>query len=94
MLVFKKLKGYFSLEMSMIMPIILMLLYLFIILAFTLFRNCLTDQNSFIKDLRAVRATALYTDGIEVIYREHDIPKETASDGVICINPLYWKGRY
>lgn len=93
-MVFKKLKGYFSLEMSMIMPIILMLFYMFIILAFTLFRNCINDQNSFVNELWQVRATAVYTDGIEVIYREQGVPMETASGGVTCINPLFWKGRY
>lgn len=82
------LKAYFSIEAEMVFPIILVLYYLIILLAVTLFSGCIKSQNTFVEDLKKVRFTNVSEEYGEVIYGQMEGSGEITESFVIRINPI------
>ena len=82
------LKAYLSIEAEMVFPIILVLYYLIILLAVTLFSGCIKSQNTFMEDLKRVRFTSRSEEIGEVIYGQMERDEMVTESGVIRINPL------
>lgn len=69
----KKWKGYFSIEASLIMPIILFLYLLIILAALFLYCRCAISQDTFLLGMRAGSFTYGESGYGEVIYGEEDV---------------------
>ncbi|MCM1127208.1 MAG: hypothetical protein NC429_12145 [Lachnospiraceae bacterium] len=67
----KKLKGYFSLEASLILPMVLFLYLMIILAALFLYCRCVISQDSFLLSMRAGRFTFAGREYGEVIYGEN-----------------------
>lgn len=78
----KKLKGYFSMEASMILPMILFFYLMIILAALFMYCRCAISQDTFLLSMRAGRFTFGEREYGEVIYGEKDAEKWTAEDYV------------
>lgn len=84
----RRFRAYLSIEAEIVFSIIIVLYYLIVILAVTLFSGCIRSQNTFIEDLRRVRFTNESEEYGEVIYGLMERDRLITSGGVIRINPL------
>lgn len=66
----KKLKGYFSTEASLILPMVLFLYLMIILAGLFLYCRCVISQDSFLLGMRAGRFTSAGKEYGEVIYGE------------------------
>lgn len=71
----KKLKGYFSMEASMILPMILFLYLMIILAALFMYCQCAISQDTFLLSMRAGRFTFGERGYGEVIYGEENAEK-------------------
>lgn len=78
----KWLKGYFSIEASMILPVVLFLYLMIILAALFLYCRCAVSQNTFLLSMRAGRFTFAESGYGEVIYGEEEMEKWSAEDYV------------
>lgn len=80
----KEYKGYLSLEGSFVFPIVLVIFYLVIIGAISLFMRCIDASTDYIKELHSARGM----NNEEIIYENmYGYYGDTAA-GVHYINPL------
>ena len=79
----KKWKGYFTVEASLIMPIILFLYLLIILAALFLYGRCAISQDNFLLGMRAGSFTRGEDDYGEVIYAEAETGVWGAEDYVM-----------
>lgn len=78
----KRLKGYLSVEASLILPIVLFLYFMIILAALFLYCRCAISQDTFLLGMRAGRFTYGENTYGEVIYGEEGIREWAASDYV------------
>lgn len=76
----KKLKGYFSIEASFILPMVLFLYLMIILAALFMYCRCAISQDTFLLSMRAGRFTYGENEYGEVIYGEEKPEKWTVDD--------------
>lgn len=81
-------KGYLTVESSFVFSIILILYYLIVIAAFTLFSRCYESQKEYILNLNQARITNEGNENHEVIYDRLPYENLLTEGGVWRINPL------
>ena len=89
----KKLKGYFSIEASIILPMVLFLYLMIILAALFMYCRCAISQDTFLLRMRAGRFTLGENEYGEVIYGEEKTEK-WAADDYIQERLRLWKNRY
>lgn len=89
----KKLKGYFSIEASLILPMVLFLYLMIILAALFMYCRCAISQDTFLLSMRAGRFTLGENEYGEVIYGEAKLEK-WAADDYIQERIKLWKNRY
>lgn len=78
----KKLRGYFSIEASVILPMVLFLYLMIILAALFMYCRCAISQDAFLLSMRAGRFTLGENEYGEVIYGEEKVEKWAADDYV------------
>jgi len=71
----KKLGGYMTIEVSFIMPMVLLLFMLIIMSALFQFKRCIVSQNDYLMDFRTKREMMISNNNGEVLYGNMDIIK-------------------
>lgn len=89
----KKLKGYFSIEASMILPMVLFLYLMIILAALFMYCRCAISQDTFLLSMRAGRFTFAESEYGEAIYGEAETKKWSA-DGYVQERLKLQKSRY
>lgn len=78
----KKLKGYFSIEASILLPMVLLLYLMIILAALFLYCRCAISQDTFLLSMRVGRFTFAESNYGEVIYGEEKREKWSVDDYV------------
>lgn len=89
----KKLKGYFSIEASMILPMVLFLYLMIILAALFMYCRCAISQDTFLLSMRAGRFTFAKSGYGEVIYGEAEA-KEWSADNYVQERLELQKNKY
>lgn len=89
----KKLKGYFSIEASIVLPMVLFLYLIIILTTLFLYCRCAISQDAFLISMRAGRFTFGESEYGEVIYGEAETKKWMA-DNYVQERLMLQKSRY
>lgn len=75
--------AYFSLEASLVMSVVIMLIIALLYLVFFFYDKCLIAQDIYLLAFRGTRMTGYESGGIEIIYGKSDVIEDTAIEGYL-----------